>query len=586
MTEYLESSESDEVSRIPSIRGGGSYEDPLNPGTFLPGFTTKLTINDVEITKVVIDRITYNLNSTASTCTFTLPRRFDDFGAISYADAVKVWINEKYRFNGTIRNIVPSLGKGETVVVTVADDRVKLDGVPFEKNDLKKIIYNDRNPESFRTDQVSHYVTRTDYYTAENIMTDIMANITGIATEREGTVPDDLDVGMLEFTDVTCGKAIDMIMERVGDYKWFLTPDNVIKIFKQSEDDESRNRIVWVGEFGQDASNYNVASVRLNKSYSNVVNKVVFMGGRMEYQRITLLEGTWATSLEATWNLDNKDDEEYKDVYRKFTIMGSTGEGLMSTLISHPDHNAIVYWKEEGEFTIVRGFSVDYENETVTFQSPQTRVTDLETGEVEALPLQIIYGFYGDPLEVEASEVGPYEIVKTIRDENYIVQSAETHLAIVRLIGDWTPFSRDDTEKAQLRANEELERLYQPVISGTIGIVGDETWEIWKRVSLEGCTGDYAATYAELKAYITGITHNLSSGFTTTLNITTEKPLFGLGRLDVGADYETARLRDRVMKAEEKLQRQEGKADSFRDHSHSKAGSEGGISYSIYKSSD
>lgn len=583
---YIESANSSEVSKVPSIYGGGSYENPSVPGTFLPGFTFELKINDVAVSIVIVDTIVYNLDSTASTCTFRLPRRFDDFGTITYGDTIKVWVNERYVFNGTVRNIIPSIqSRGETVTVTAADDRVKMDGLLFTNGGLSKVIYNDRNPSTARTDQTTYYATA--YSTAEDIIDDIMARITAIATDREGAVPDELDVGTLEFTDVNCGRALDMVLERVGDYKWFLTPDNEVRIFKQSEDDISRDRKVWVGELGQLASNYNVTSCRLNKSYANIVNKVIFVGNRTEVQSFTLLDPDWSSTLEDTWNLDNKDDETYRDVYRKFTIMGSMGSGLKNTLITHPDKNAVVYYySDAGEWETVGGFSIDYNTGIVTFQEPQTRITDMETGEVEKLPLRIMYAYYGDSLTAEATATGPYNIVKVIRDEDYTSQAVSIPGYIARLLDAPEQYGRDDTAEAQLRANEELERLNQPVISGTIITVGDETWDIWKRVSIEGATGAYATTYSNLEAQITRIIHNLSSGFTTTINITTEKPLFGLGRLrDRQEAYRLTRIRDRVLKAEERLLRREGKSLTFHNHTHEGSGTEGGLSYAIYHDS-
>lgn len=582
MIEYVESPKSEEASAIPTLTPGGSYYDPVSE-TYVPGIKVTVDIGGLGVVEdAIVENIEQGFGSSANICSFLLPRSFDDYGQVDTDKGVIVKVNNRLLFNGKIRSIYPAqTDRGEMVRVNASDKRVEMQEIPFEKDGEYRIIYNPRPTTIVGKPGEWVSYAKVGHTSCGGILHDIRASC-GILIETVSEAFSDFDPGEITFTDMNCAEAIDLLTQRAGNFRWWLTPEDRLVIHPMGMGNE---RVAYLGEEGELAGNFNVSSAELSKSVSNLVRKVIFIGGKSEIETSAVLGSGWGILHQKDWNLDNKDEEGYRDVYRKYIIPEPEDVVLMSKLITFPYLGPIVYSPDPDKpWKVLEGYSIDYEEKMVIFSSPQYRISNMETGEVEPIPIMMIYAKYGDPMEITVSSGFPSGATRIMRDESYIHQSVlsdiidfEIYHAAPKVL------PRNDTDLAQQLAQAELNRYAIPDIRGSIEMVGDETINVIQRISLLNAIGEHAEEYANLKGSIVRLAHNLSKGYTVSMEITNERPRMGMPprRILPEIKYSLDKDRDEIRKTGELLPRKDAIPKGHHPHQHKKP-EEDGLAYAVY----
>lgn len=582
MIEYAESPKSIEASAIPTLQAGGSYYDPVSE-TYVPGIKAKVDIEGLGIVEdAIVESIEQGFGSSANICSFLLPRSFDDYGQVDTNKTVECEVNNKLLFKGKIRSLYPAqTDRGEMVRVNASDKRVEMQETPFEKGGYRQ-TYNPR-PTTI-TGKPGEWVDylKIGYTSCRQILDDILAYC-DIEKDEIAEAFSSFDPGEITFADMNCAEALDLLTQKAGNFRWWLTPEGKLIIHQIGTGNE---RVAYLGEEGELAGNFNVISAELSKSVSNLVKKVIFIGGKDEIETSTILIPDWDIYAQRDWNLDNKDEKEYRNVYRRYSIPEE--KDLMSRLITFPYLGPIVYCPDLDKpwgVKVLEGYSIDYEEKKVIFSSPQYRIEDMETGEVEPIPIMMIYAKYGSQMKiiVENEELTSGD-TRIMRDESYIRQSVLSEMIDFEMYWDAPKVSpRNDTSSATKLAQAELDRYSIPDIRGSIEMVGDETVDVAQRVSLLNALGEHSEEYANLKGSVVSLIHNLIKGYSISMNITNERPRMGMPerRIPPEVKYDLDKDRDEIQKTGELLPRKDAIPEGHHPHRHKKA-EEDGLAYAVY----
>jgi hypothetical protein len=525
------------------IRFMHSWQKAANGGIQSLGKSyIKIYIGGIEQTDIDVDSISISKDlSSAHTAIFDLGRAYDGTKPAMEA-TVSIKYNDWVLFAGYITQIAPAEDP-EKIRIICQDE--------YWKQNKTNVYYH-----------VGH--TPTD---DKELYYDTLAS--ALSTEHGWTpgpgnfVPETLDNFAVGKSD-----AISNLIKEMGNYEWFYDIDGSKKLWVASEGSIINLERQTLGE---NINLYNVINHSFEESVEDIVNKFRVQIGDKVIRKFNETGGSrsysaynyssyhqfvipaWDRSLEllskqtvSGYGFDHQNptySAEYSKVFKIYHMPYLNPE-LSSWSDRYPPYveiyNVGVAFGFVGplnlqlEKVLKEGFTIDYENKTITFNEPYFLYQEDANGECTSIRAPIVKVFLwkknyytytldpsddpetdiSNPLMFFTDKMGSYAdtIIKDLNLSNLSIQEGG-----IRILPDGTEElipSWDDTEFAKDKADWELSKICDVKIRGNITITLDAVCfyniDLTKRIYIDGITNE--------SMNIVGINYNLSN-FTVTLQL-------------------------------------------------------------------
>ena len=496
----------------------------------------KVYIDSVEQTDAVIDSasIAKILNGT-HTATFDLGRAYD-----STKPDMEAMVEIKYKdwvlYKGYIIDISPTASP-EAIKIGCNDKY-------WTQNKTNKYFFIGHKPQD----------KEENYYNTIN---------EGLSSECDFTT----DIGnfipqTMTFFGQGESDCISGLVQNAGNFGWFYKEDETKKLWQAGKGDIVN---IEAQSIGKNIGLYQIVKHQFRETIDGLVNKFRVQMGEKTIKRLTNTRNSywtedywlsaspaWASNLEILarnssnwygWDYPEPEaGEKYKDVFRKYNLTWLDPK-IESYTDKYPPEvsissNSWTYiWNANGfiaDEKILEGFTIDYENETITFNQPiyfylKNTVDELDTVRRAEVRLKLWKNRYftyttyigedpeteiGNPLMFFTEKIGDYSetILKVLDLSGLSIQKGATYIDsrdVKHEIVSW-----DDTEFAKDYANWQLNKTADKKITGSIDITLDAflfyNIDLSKRIMIDGVIDN--------PLNITSITMHLNS-FTVTLGL-------------------------------------------------------------------
>lgn len=245
----------------------------------------------------------------------SLPRKHDtpdtmtdgSSQANSMGNEIEISVNGSTIFTGIIRSIYPSLsGTDQRVNLSVSDYRARMNEKLVEKDNSTLIIWNKGGEGTVTIKDIIEYIFDNGY----------VSTVTMPQTTRD--VLPDVNMGEIIIQDLPAGQAINFLLNRAGNYRWWVDGNKQFQVYKEG-----------TGDIDTVAVGFNVINHSLRDSMAEVVNDIWVIGAKKQYQVVgELLSPAWDTTLtdagtiirdfSIAGDVDTKNAGNYNEVNRKW----------------------------------------------------------------------------------------------------------------------------------------------------------------------------------------------------------------------------------------------------------------------------
>jgi len=474
----------------------------------------RVYFNSIEQTDVDVDSIEiHKILNGAHTASLDLGRAYDA-SAPALETTVTIYYSNYLLYKGYITEINPD--ENPEKINIICQDTY------WKNNRDNSYFFVGHNP----IENVPPNVVETYYDTPQQ----------AIQTEFAHTV----DFGNFVPQTIDCfgvgnSDALTSLIDGSGNYAWYYDVDDSFKIWRAGA-----GSIITINRqtLGQNLNLFHLINHQFKKDAGNVVNRYrvqmgnIYYVGNREYSSYSYRSyAQFATpAWDATYERLSDDDPDgegidahsteneplYADVFKKYNLPYLDPK-LEQYSDRYPPYVEIYSpdftWETMNVFTelltlrqvVTEGFTIDYENQTITFNEPKFLYQTGEDGEptVYAAPIIKVYiwkkelhSFTDDPtnnpLTFYTSKVGSYPVTVTkelnLADLNkstgVIYKFYEGHQYIIP--------AYDDTEFAEDYAYWQLSKTREEQITGLISITLDNLCfngiDLTKRIYIDGIT--------------------------------------------------------------------------------------------------
>ena len=498
----------------------------------------RVYINSIEQTDVNVDSINiYKIINGAHTANFNLGRAYDASKPLIESE-VEIKYHTWTLYKGYIISITPS-DNPESISIGCQDKY-------WQQNKTNKYFHVGHEP----TDNQELY-----YSTIQSaIVTEL-----GWAIDIGNFVPQTIDCFTVGQSD-----CLTTLIEQCGNYGWYYDV-NGNKILTTAE----VGSIININKqfIGKNLKLYDLINHRFSEDITNIINKFRVQMGDKVIRKFNDTGGSrtytgynysnFQTHLIPAWNCvyerlakdsssgygwdyhKPEDDELYNDVFKKYNIpyldseLSSWSDRYPLRLVMADSSWMGIPISPFGNKNITEGYTIDYENKTITFSEPQFLYRKNSYGELTSVraPNLILafwkknyYTYTTDPLDNPETDitnplmffVGSGTPMKDLDLSNLGIQEGYTFVdeeGETQVIPSW-----NDTEFATDIANWELSKVNYKKIIGDIDLTLDNICfyniDLSKRIYIEGIT--------ESAMNINSISYNLNN-FIVTIELQKQK---------------------------------------------------------------
>ena len=470
----------------------------------------KVYIDSVEQTDANIDSASISkiLNGT-HTATFELGRAYDSTKPDMEA-VVEIKYNDWVLYNGYVIDISPT-SSPESIRISCNDKY-------WKQNKTNKYFFVGHKPQD----------GTENYY---NTINEALITECSFTTDIGNFIPQTMDSFGQGESD-----CISALTQNAGNFGWFYKEDESKKLWEAGKGDIIN---IEAQAIGSNIGLHQIIRHRFRETIDGLVNKLrVQMGERTirrhththssywtDYHWITATPA-WDSELERLaktwgygWNYPEPDaGEKYKDVFRKYNLTWLNPE-IESYSDKYPPEVIISntywanYWDAQGfvpDEKVLEGFTIDYENEIITFNKPIYSYLKNIIDELDAVRSPIIslrlwknryftYTTYigedpeteiGNPLMFFTDKIGDYPetIMKVLDLSSLSIQFGATYIDVRDVKHEI--ISWDDTEFAKDYSNWQLSKTADKKITGSIDITLDTFLfydiDLSKRIMIDG----------------------------------------------------------------------------------------------------
>lgn len=473
----------------------------------------KVYIDSVEQTDANIDSASISkiLNGT-HTATFELGRAYDSTKPDMEAE-VEIKYNDWVLYKGYVIDISPT-SSPESIRISCNDKY-------WKQNKTNKYFFVGHKPQD----------AKENYY---NTINEALITECSFTTEIGNFIPQTMDSFGQGESD-----CISALTQNAGNFGWFYKEDESKKLWEAGKGDIIN---IEAQAIGSNIGLHQIIRHQFRETIDGLVNKLRVQMGERTIRRFTHTHSSyWTQRYEITgfpawdsvlerlakdyeygWNYPEPDaGEKYKDVFRKYNLAWLNPD-IESYSDKYPPEVSLSGWFGDSLWTphgfelatfdskILEGFTIDYENEVITFNKPIYFYLKNIFDEVSAVRMVNVhlklwknryftYTTYigedpeteiGNPLMFFTDKIGDYPetIMKVLDLSSLSIQQGATWIDVRDVKHEI--ISWDDTEFAKDYSNWQLSKTADKKITGSIDITLDAFLfydiDLSKRIMIDG----------------------------------------------------------------------------------------------------